>query len=165
MKLNIQKNQLSFFLILIALTFSIQRCKQKESENKRDNIREYQEQKIQYKNGYPAGFPKELDAIVSASKNYKVLLENYKVRVLEVTIAPKEIETLHHHKWRSVIYIIEAGDFIDRDIDGNVLFDTRQLPEPQVLPMTIYKNPEAAHSVENLSETKTIRMIRMEMKK
>jgi len=165
MKLNKQKKQLSFLLILIAFSFSIQSCKQKKIENKKEGIREFEGQGIQYKDGSPFGFPNELDAIIAAPKNYKVLLENYKVRVLEVTIAPKEIENLHHHKWSSVLYITEAGDFIDRDIDGYVIFDTRQLPEPQVLPMTMYKHPEAVHSIENLSETKTIRMIRVETKK
>jgi hypothetical protein len=70
----------------------------KETENKKEGIREFEGQGIQYKDGSPFGFPNELDAVIAAPKNYKVLLENYKVRVLEVTIAPKEIENLHHHQ-------------------------------------------------------------------
>jgi hypothetical protein len=165
MKLNKQKNQLSFLLILIAFSFSIQSCKEKEIENKKEGIREFHRKTNISINASPARFPNELDAVIAAQKNYKILLENYKVRVLEVTIAPKEIEPLHHHKWSSVIYIMEADNFIDRDIDGNIILDTRQLSEPLVFPMTMYKNPELTHAIENLSETKTIRMIRVEMKK
>ena len=86
------------------------------------------------------------------------------ISVLEVTLAPKELEPVHHHQWPSVLYIMEAGDFIDRDGEGNIIMDTRKIPEPLVFPLTMYKNPEAPHSVENLSDTKTIRLIRVEMK-
>jgi hypothetical protein len=121
-------------------------------------------QAIDYKTGNPADWPTELDAVISAPENHKILLENESVRVLEVTLAPGKVEKLHHHQWPSVLYIQEAGDFIDYDGDGNVIFDTRNLPEPLTLPLTMYKNPEAPHSVVNLSETETIRLIRVEMK-
>ncbi len=122
------------------------------------------EHKLLYKRGNPADWPKDQDAVVSAPDNHKILLENDKVRVLEVTLGPKELELVHHHQWPSVLYIIEAGDFIDRDSKGNVIMDTRKIPEPLVFPLTMYKEPEAPHSVENLSDTKTIRLIRVEMK-
>jgi hypothetical protein len=165
MKLNKNKKQLGFLLILLAFTFSFQSCKQKETENKKEGVREFHRARSISINASSARFPNELDAVIAAQKSHKVILENYKVRVLEVTLAPKEIEPLHHHKWSSVLYIMEAGDFIDRDIDGNVILDTRQLSEPLVFPMTMYKNPELTHSIENLSDTKSIRLIRVEMKK
>ncbi len=122
------------------------------------------EQKLLYKTGNPADWPKDQDAVVSAPNNHKILLENDKVRVLEVTVLPNEIEPVHHHQWPSVLYIMEAGDFIDRDGEGNVIIDSRNLPEPLTFPLTMYKNPEAPHTVENLSDTVTIRLIRVEMK-
>lgn len=99
-----------------------------------------EEQKLLYKTGNPADWPKEQDAVVSAPKNHKILLENDKVRVLEVTIAPNELEAVHHHQWPSVLYIMEAGDFIDRDGEGNVIMDSRKIPEPLTFPLTMYKN-------------------------
>ncbi|PHK97887.1 hypothetical protein CGL56_13825 [Neolewinella marina] len=123
------------------------------------------EQKLRYKTGNPADWPKEQDAVVSAPGNHKVLLENDRVRVLEVTLAPNELEPVHHHQWPSVLYIIEAGHFIDRDGEGNIIMDTREIPEPLVFPMTMFKEPEAPHSVENLSDTQPIRLIRVEMKR
>lgn len=122
------------------------------------------DQKINYKSGNPADWSPALDAIIAAPKNHNVLLENEKVRVLEVTLAPGEMENLHHHKCPSVLYIQEAGDFTDSDADGNIIFDSRTLPGPLELPLTMYKNPEAPHTVTNLSKTKTIRLIRVEMK-
>ncbi len=121
-------------------------------------------QKIDYKSGDPAEWPAELDAVIAAPKNHKILLENDEVRVLEVSVSPGEKESLHHHKWPSVLYIQEAGDFIDYDKDGKVIFDTRKLPEPLSFPLTMQKGPEAPHSVVNLSKTTPIRLIRVEMK-
>lgn len=123
-----------------------------------------EKQELLYKTGYPSDWPKDQDAVVSAAKNHKILMENERVRVLEVTVTPNEVEAVHHHQWPSVLYIMEAGDFIDRDGEGNVIMDSRQLPEPLVFPMTMWKDPEAPHSVENLSDTKSIRLIRVEIK-
>lgn len=38
----------------------------------------------------------ELDAVIASPKNHKVILENDKVRVLEITLLPNETENLHH---------------------------------------------------------------------
>ncbi|MGB5667370.1 MAG: nuclear transport factor 2 family protein [Maribacter sp.] len=121
-------------------------------------------QKLLYKTGNPKDWPKNQDAVVSAPKNHKILMENENVRVLEVTLSPNELEPVHHHQWPSVLYIMEAGEFIDRDGEGNIILDTRQMPSPLEFPMTMWKDPEAPHSVENLSPTKPIRLIRVEMK-
>lgn len=117
-----------------------------------------------YNTGNPADWPGELDAVVAAPKNHKILLENDKVRVLEVTLLPGEKEPLHHHQWPSTLYIMSAGDFVDYDSKGNVILDSRKFPEPSTYPLTIFKNPEAPHQAENLSKTETIKLIRVEMK-
>jgi hypothetical protein len=122
------------------------------------------DQSLNYKSGDPSDWPPELESIIAAPNNHKVLMENDKVRVLEVTLLPGEEEKLHCHQWPSVLYIQEAGDFIDSDAAGNILFDTRTLPEPLKFPITMWKNPEAPHTVTNLSKTKSIRLIRVEMK-
>jgi predicted metal-dependent enzyme (double-stranded beta helix superfamily) len=118
-----------------------------------------------YKTGNPSDWPKRLDAVVAAPGMHKVLLENDSVRVLEVISLPGEIEPLHHHQYPGVLYVMDGGDFIDRDGDGNVLFDSRKLPSPLPLPMTTWLSPQGLHSVENLSKTKTIHLIRVEIKK
>lgn len=109
-------------------------------------------------------WPANLDAVIAAPENHKILMENDKVRVLEVTLAPGKTEEIHHHQWPSVLYIQQAGDFIDYDSDGNIIMDSRQIKPALQFPMTMWKDAEAAHSVENLSKTITIRLIRVEMK-
>lgn len=122
------------------------------------------EQKIAYKTGNPADWPKNEDAVIAAPDNHKILLENDKVRMLEVTLLPGQKEPVHHHQWPSVLYIQTAGHFIDYDGVGNIIFDTRILKTPLTFPMAMYKEPEAPHAVENLSKTIVIKLIRVEMK-
>mgnify|MGYP006207596615 FL=1 len=54
---------------------------------------------IGYVTGDPDTWPAELEATVAAAENHKILLENDQVRVLEVTLAPGEVEPLHFHRW------------------------------------------------------------------
>jgi hypothetical protein len=118
-----------------------------------------------YGTGNPADWPREKDAVVAAPRNHKILVENENVRVLDVTVAPGEIEAVHSHRWPSVLYFMAAGDFIDRDADGKIILDTRTLKTPLTFPLTMWKEPEAPHSVENLSKTVTLHLVRVELKK
>jgi hypothetical protein len=119
---------------------------------------------LAYETGDPASWLPDLDAVIAAPENHRVLLENDRVRVLEVVVRPGEVEPLHHHRWPSTLYITEAGHFVDRNADGEVIFDTRQLDGPLPLPLTMWKEPEAPHTVENLSDTVSIRLLRVEVK-
>lgn len=144
------KNKSILFIVWITLILS--------------SITVFGQQTYEYKTGDPVNWPESQDAVHAAPENHKVLLENEKVRVLEVIVAPGEVEPIHHHQWPSVLYIMEAGHFIDRDAEGNVIVDSRKIPEPLTFPLTMYKEPEAPHSVENLSNSITIKLIRVEMK-
>ena len=147
------KKHLAFLLLFGSIVIGFSQEKDKISD-----------QTLLYKTGNPADWPADQDAVIAAPNNHRILMENEKVRVLEVSLGPGETEAVHHHQWASVLYIQEAGDFIDYDGDGNVIFDTREIPALQ-FPMTMWKDAEAPHSVENLSKTITIRLIRVEMKK
>jgi len=108
-------------------------------------------------------WPDSLDAVIAAPENHRILLENDRVRVLDVTIKPHEKEPLHGHRWPSVLRITQAGDFRDLDSQGNVLFDSRTAPAIQY-PVTQWQEPQAPHAVENLSD-KPVHLIRVELKR
>ena len=108
-------------------------------------------------------WPATQDAVQAAPRNHRVIFENDKVRVLDVTVAPHTREPVHAHCWASVLYVMEAGKYVDYGADGKVLFDSRSLATPPELPMVIYKDPEAPHAVENLDD-KPLHLIRVEMK-
>jgi hypothetical protein len=115
--------------------------------------------------GAPAGcaWPQSMDAVTAAPDNHHVLFENDQVRVLDVVVPQHTREPVHAHCSPSVLYIMEASAFIDRDANGKVLLDTRELDTPLAFPMTMWKDPEAPHSVENLSD-KPLHLVRVELK-
>jgi hypothetical protein len=108
-------------------------------------------------------WPESMDAVNAAPGNHKVIFENEHVRVLEVTIAPHSKEPLHAHCWPSTLYVQQAGESIDRDANGKILFDSRQLKEKPKVPFVLWNPPQAPHSVENLDDVQT-KLIRIENK-
>ena len=154
--MKMQTNQFILILTLFSFVIFIQSCKQFEKEPNQEQIIN--------KTVNSTDWPEEMDAMHAAPKNHKLLLENEKVRVLEVTVLPNETEALHHHQWPSVLHITETGDFIRRDGDGKVIADSRKFKKQPILPITIWKEPQKAHSVENLSDSITMKIIRVELK-
>lgn len=66
-------------------------------------------------NSEPATWDPKFDAVAAAPKHHKVLFENERLRVLEVTLEPQDEEPLHHHRWPSVFVLDELHDKV-RDI-------------------------------------------------
>jgi hypothetical protein len=108
-------------------------------------------------------WPENLDAMKAAPENHKVIFENEHVRVLEVTIAPHSKEPIHAHCWPSTLYVQQAGESIDRDASGKILFDSRQLKVKPKVPFVLWNPPQAPHSVENIDDLPT-KLIRIENK-
>lgn len=69
-------------------------------------------------------WPPQLDAVIAAAKNHRVLMEDDAVRVLEVTVDPGERENLHHHRWPSIMVILARPNYVNRDAKGNVILPT-----------------------------------------
>ena len=120
-------------------------------------------QPAKYDANDPATWPDSLDATVAAPQNHKVVLENERVRVLEVTVQPGEREPVHGHKWPSVMYVMAEDIIRDYDRDGNLLYDSRTDNARMKTPYTVWMPPQAPHSVENLSKT-PLRLLRVELK-
>jgi hypothetical protein len=104
-----------------------------------------------------------LDAVRAAPKNHKVLLENERVRVLDVTVLPGERENLHAHCLPSVMYLMQEGVYRDYDAEGRLIEEVKQALPASKFPMTLWLEPQAPHAVHNL-DTKPTRLIRVELK-
>jgi hypothetical protein len=98
--------------------------------------------------GWP--WPDSLDACVAAPRHHLLRLENDRVRVLETTIPPGEIVPLHTHRWPGLYHVLSWSDFIRRDGDGNVLFDSRTRPAPPAAPFVQWSEPLPPHTLENI---------------
>ena len=108
-------------------------------------------------------WPPELDAVAAAPKNHKVLLENDRVRVLDVTVAPGERQAVHAHCLPSVMYVLYEG--IDRNYDakGNLIGEQKVAPPPSQFPQVFWLENTPPHAVENL-DSRPIRLLRIELK-
>ena len=104
-----------------------------------------------------------LDAVTAAPENHKVIFENEHVRVLEVRIASHSKEPIHAHCWPATLYIQQAGDIIDRDANGKILFDSRQLKAKPKVPFVEWTPQDPPHSIENLDDL-PLKLIRIEKK-
>jgi quercetin dioxygenase-like cupin family protein len=110
----------------------------------------------------PVSWPDSLEAVVAAPQNHKVVLENERVRVLEVTVSPGEKEPLHMHWMPSVMYVMAEDNIRDYDAEGKVIYESRR-DKPGKTPYTVWMEPQAPHWVENLSK-KPMRLLRVELK-
>jgi len=112
-------------------------------------------------NSWP--WPDSLDAVIAAPEYHLVLLENDRVRVLDTRIPVGDIVPVHTHRWPAIYYTIAAGDFIRRDGEGNVLFDSRTVPGMLTASAATFIECLPPHSVENVSLGE-IHLISVELK-
>ena len=154
------------FLIASMLLPALSICCKPQVQPKQEQVAETarpSQQPTKYDSNNPATWPDELDATVAAPQNHKVVLENDRVRVLEVTVQPGEREPVHGHKWPSVMYVMAEDLIRDYDAEGKLLYDSRTDKARLATPYTIWMPPQAPHSVENLSKT-PLRLLRVELK-
>ena len=105
-------------------------------------------------------WPDSLDALIAAPKHHKLLFENERVRVLEVRIGAGAFVPVHTHRWPSVIHTLRGGDFVRRDAEGKVLFDSRTAAK---LPEIAWMPPLPPHSVENVGSSEIL-LVSVEVK-
>jgi mannose-6-phosphate isomerase-like protein (cupin superfamily) len=90
----------------------------------------------------------ELDGVVIAPGNHRVLFENEDVRVLDITIAVGETTPLHSHLAPTVLYRLSGSHFIRRDEQGNTMFDSRADPA-YVMPLVSFNATLPRHAIVN----------------
>ncbi|HEY8563748.1 MAG TPA: hypothetical protein VIL74_25440 [Pyrinomonadaceae bacterium] len=67
----------------------------------------------------------ELDAVVAAPAQHRVVFENERIRIVEFKVRPGEFVPVHTHRWASVNYVLKLGDFLSYDVAGNLKLDSR----------------------------------------
>jgi hypothetical protein len=94
-------------------------------------------------------WPETLDAVRAAPGNHRVLLENDAVRVLDVTVAPRDQEAVHAHCLRSALVVLEGGRAQDYDQSGKLFDEGSVIPEGQRRPSPS-GSTAPPHSVHNI---------------
>ena len=108
-------------------------------------------------------WPDCLDAVIAAPRHHKLMFENERVRILGVRIPPGETVPVHTHRWPSAIYVAWQSDFLRRDSEGDVLFDSRTLGPPPTEPLIQWVGPRPPHSIENIGAAEIL-LISTELK-
>ncbi len=106
--------------------------------------------------------PDDLDGVVVAPNNHRVIFENDQVRVLETKIAAGEKTPIHTHLMPTVMYVLSGAHFIRRDENGETLIDTRTVPD-FVLPTVLFAESTPKHTIEN-TDTNDLVVIGVELK-
>ena len=98
--------------------------------------------------------PSSYDAVAAAPDNHRVVFENEKVRVLEVTIKPGEKEPFHEHPLSSVMNIIRGAPLRITQAtlqDGNIVTGkTIEVGKDNFQPPPLWMPPQGLHSAENI---------------
>ena len=104
-----------------------------------------------------------MDALLAAPASHRVLLENDRVRVLEVVIEPRTREPEHTHQAASVMIVDEPSRI--RYYVGDTLRYESQARAGSFPPrdQVSWMEPEGPHSVENIDERR-YHAIRVELK-
>ena len=105
----------------------------------------------------------DLDAMIAAPDHHTILLENERVRVLDSLVRPGESTPVHTHLWPGVLYILGFSDFVRRDADGNVIFDSRSIETKPKPGEALWSGPLEPHFVTNIGDGE-IHVISMEIK-
>jgi hypothetical protein len=107
-------------------------------------------------------WPDQLDALVAAPENHHVMLENDQVRVIETHVPVNATTPIHTHRWPSVEYVLSTTDFIRRDGDGHVLYDTRTAHDRPAPLEVLWSGPRPPHSIENVGDAElTVLMVEL----
>lgn len=109
---------------------------------------------------------KDFDAVAAAPGSHRVLMEDDKIRVLRVEVAPGATEPVHDHRWPSVMYFEQPQPitYIEyKLVDGRAVetqrFDAPALKNTQ----TVRVEPEGLHAVMNRG-TAPFLAVRVELK-
>ena len=110
----------------------------------------------------PWPWPKTMDALVAAPASHRVLLENDRVRVLEVVIEPRTRGPEHTHQAASVMIVDEPARI--RYYQGDALqYESQARFESPADVRVHWMEPEGPHSVQNVDECR-YHAIRVELK-
>ena len=119
--------------------------------------------------GDPSTWDPALDAVVAAPDHHKVLFENDRLRVLEVTLPPQDEEPVHHHRWPSVFVLDRIKPPVtDITPDGVRLPPSRDVMQALEAwdgsgSLVVHMAPQPPGRVLNESDA-TVHGIRVEMK-
>lgn len=93
------------------------------------------------------------DAVAAAPTSHRVLMEDEKIRVLRVEVAPGATEPVHEHRWPSVMYFQQPQPitYITYRLVNGRAVETERIDAPALeASQTVRGEPEGLHAIKNL---------------
>lgn len=115
-------------------------------------------------------WPSSLDALVAAPAFHRLIFENDDMRILEVIVNPGQVDPVHTHKGKSIVWVVKSSPIVYTTFTkgkGNKLVPIKKdtiIIAADDLNKANWENPEPPHSVENIG-TDTFKLYRIEYKK
>jgi hypothetical protein len=105
-----------------------------------------------------------MDAVVAAPDSHRVLLDDDRARVLEVTVGPETAEPVHTHRLPSLMVVLSPARirYFEGERGDQFRYESPHEPRPTV-PRAHWMPPEGPHRVENIDQI-PYRAIRVELK-
>ncbi len=110
--------------------------------------------------------PASFDAVAAAPNSHRVLLEDEKIRVLRVEVAPGVTEPVHDHRWPSVMYFEQPQPitYITYKLINGKPVETERFDAPAFArSQTLRGEPEGLQAVTNRGSAPFV-AIRVELK-
>ena len=107
---------------------------------------------------------KTFEPIIAAGEYHSVVLENDRVRVLQVEIMPGETVPFHQHGMPSIFVTLEPASLLIRDMSGKAIRVVERSSFSDLPHVEWRETPPAPRSVENV-DTVSMRALRIELKK
>ena len=107
---------------------------------------------------------KTFEPIIAAGEYHSVVLENDRIRALQVEIMPGETVPFHQHGMPSVFVTLEPASLLIRDMSGKAIRVVERSSFSDLPHVEWRETPPAPRSVENV-DTVSMRALRIELKK
>ena len=107
---------------------------------------------------------KTFEPIIAAGEYHSVVLENDRIRVLQVEIMPGETVPFHQHGMPSIFVTLEPASLLFRDMSGKAIRVVERSSFSELPHVEWRETPPAPRSVENV-DTVSMRALRIELKK
>lgn len=102
--------------------------------------------------------------LTAASEYHRAILENDRVRVLDVRIPPGDTVPAHQHNLPSVLITLSPADLVFRNLSGETVGDLRRTRGVPAQPQVQWQGPAAAPRVVSNIDTVELRALRIELK-
>ena len=102
--------------------------------------------------------------LTAAPDHHRAILENDRVRVLDVRIPPGDTVPAHQHDLPSIFITLSPADLVLRDLSGQTVREVRRSRDVPLEPHVEWRDPAPAPRTVSNIDTVELQALRIELK-